>query len=69
MATYKEIQTYVKSNYGYTLKSCWIAHCKEVFGLSPKVSKNRINIEVRKHPCPEGKLDDIRNTFIHFGMI
>ncbi|WP_352407673.1 hypothetical protein [Acetoanaerobium noterae] len=37
--------------------------------LLPKVSKNRINIEVRKHPCPERNLDDIRTAFKHFGMI
>ncbi|NHN35628.1 hypothetical protein [Paenibacillus agricola] len=38
MATYKQIQDYVKQQYGYIPKSCWIAHMKEVNGLNPKMS-------------------------------
>jgi hypothetical protein len=29
MATYKQIQEYVKAEYGYQPKSCWIADVKE----------------------------------------
>lgn len=32
MATYKEIQQYVKLKYGFTPKTCWIAHMKEMYG-------------------------------------
>jgi len=47
MATYKEIQEYVKMNYGYIPKTCWIAHTKEICGLSPKVANNRNDINSR----------------------
>jgi len=48
MATYKEIQEYVKFNFGYTPKTYWIAHSKEVYGLSLKVANNRNDICVAK---------------------
>lgn len=31
MATYKQIQEYIKQKHGYIPKSCWIAHMKESF--------------------------------------
>jgi len=34
-ATYSEIQQYVKSKYGKVVKTCWIAHVKELSGLPP----------------------------------
>lgn len=69
MATYKEIQEYVSINFGYLPKTCWIAHIKEIYGLSPKTANNRIDLNKRKHPCPENKLRDIKKAFQHFGMI
>ena len=33
MATYKQIQDGVKKNYGFTVKTCWIADVKEMCGL------------------------------------
>lgn len=69
MATYKEIQEYIKVNFGYTPKTCWIAHSKEVYGLSPKVANNRNDINKREFPCPAEKLEDIRQAFLHFEML
>jgi hypothetical protein len=69
MATYKQIQDYVKQNHGYIPKSCWIAHMKEVNGLHPKMSSRRYSPNVRVHPCPLEKQDDIKNSFEHFKMI
>jgi len=69
MATYKEIQEYVKENFGYTPKPCWIAHSKEIYGLSPKTATNRKDLSKREYPCPEEKQEDIKNAFQHFGMI
>lgn len=69
MATYKEIQDYVRINFGYITKSCWIAHCKEIYGLDPKVSLNRHNIGERKHPCPEAKQRDIEQAFQFYQLI
>lgn len=69
MATYKEIQEYVKMNFGYKPKTCWIAHCKEIFGLSPKIAHNRNDINKREVPCPIEKQAHIKQAFMHFGMI
>ncbi|MGC8718381.1 MAG: hypothetical protein ACP5TY_00030 [Thermodesulforhabdaceae bacterium] len=69
MATYKEIQEYVKATFGYTPKTCWIAHSKEVYGLSPEVANNRNDMNKREYPCPAEKQEDIRKAFKHFGML
>ena len=69
MATYKEIQEYVKSKYGFTPKTCWIAHTKEVCGLPIKIAANRYSIGSRVVPCPPDKIRAIKDAFSHFRMI
>lgn len=69
MATYKQIQEHVKQKYGYTPKTCWIAHMKELSGLKPKIARNRHSITSRVHPCPIDKQSDLLNAFKHFNMI
>ncbi len=63
------MRQYVKVNFGYTPKACWIAHSKEIYGLSPKAADNGKDLNKREHPCPKGKQDDIKKAFQHFGMI
>jgi hypothetical protein len=67
MPTYKEIETWVKDNYGWTPKTCWIAHCKELNGLSVNRAHNRQG-EERIVPCPENKRSAIEAAFRYFGM-
>jgi hypothetical protein len=67
MATYKEIQDYVRSNYGFVPKTCWIAHVKEMCGVSSRKSWNRIG--PRSNPCPKDKVGFIRDALKHFSMI
>ncbi len=69
MATYKEIQSYVKNKSGFTPKSCWIAHVKEICGLSPRISPNRKDNGVRQFPCPDDKVEAIKMAFQYFEMI
>jgi len=69
MTTYKDVQVYVKSNFGYVPKSCWIAHMKEVCGLNPQIAKNRRSAAKRMYPCPPEKQDDLRKAFEHFGWV
>ncbi|MDN3015787.1 hypothetical protein PH210_06150 [Paenibacillus sp. BSR1-1] len=69
MATYMEIQDYIKLKHGYSVKTCWIAHMKEVCGLKPKKSPNRHSPISRVHPCPLAKQNDVREAFQHFKMI
>ena len=68
MATYKQITEWVKVNYGYTAKGCWIADRKAFHGLSagrPHVRKGT----PRKYPCPVNKRGTIDAALRHFGMI
>jgi len=69
MATYKQIQDFVKSRYGFTPKTCWIAHTKEICGLRVNVAPNRYSANKREVPCPPGKIQAIKNAFRYFGMI
>jgi len=69
MATYKEIQDYVKEKRGVTVKTCWIADVKEMCGLNPRIAPNRCSPTKRKNPCPPSKVAIIREAFKFFGMI
>ena len=69
MPTYKQIQKYVKENYNLSVKTCWIAHVKEINGLNPKISANRTSKFSRSNPCPDNKRPLIENAMRHFGMI
>ena len=52
MATYNKIQRWVKNNYGFVPKTCWIAQCKELYGLPVRRAPNRFRDD-REVPCPE----------------
>ena len=67
MATYNQIQKWIKENYGYVPKTCWIAHVKEICGMARRTSPNRMG-PTRKYPCPDDKIDDIKKAFKFFGM-
>jgi len=69
MATYKEIQEDIKNKHGRSVKSCWIAHVKELNGLQPKVAQNRLSKESRKFPCPPKIQPLIESSMRDFGMI
>ena len=69
MATYKEIQSYVKDQFGYVPKTCWIAHMKEICGLPVKTAPNRYSVDKREMPCPLDKMDSIKNAFHNFKML
>jgi hypothetical protein len=68
MATYKQIQGWVKHKYGFIPKTCWIAHVKNMSGLPMRKAPNRKGTE-RVEPCPPGKVELIRSALRHFGMI
>ncbi len=69
MATYKEIQDYVKVNYNTSIKTCWIADMKESHGLSKRNAPNRKNDESKVYPCPNDKKEMITQAFKHFKMV
>jgi len=41
MATYKQIQTWVKQRYWFVPKACWIADVKHMSGLPMRIAPNR----------------------------
>lgn len=69
MATYREIQTFVKTKHGFVPKTCWIAHAKEVCGIPVKIAPNRSDSNERVNPCPDDKLPALREVFKYFGII
>jgi hypothetical protein len=54
--TYKNIQLLFKNEFNRTIKTCWIADVKRELGLTTRVSKNRINQNTVKYPCPENEI-------------
>ena len=60
MATYKEIQGYVKETYGFSPKTCWIAHMKELCSIPVKNAPNRISPSHREKPCPPEKMGPVK---------
>lgn len=69
MATYTQIQGYVKGKYGFVVKTCWIADVKEQCGLHPKKAHNRESAEYRQNPCPSEKVESIKEALKNFDMI
>lgn len=41
MATYKEIQEYIRNEKGYMAQTCWIAHTKSLCGIQTRNAPNR----------------------------
>lgn len=69
MATYDQVQEYVRAHYGRTVKTCWIAHVKELNGLPVRTAPNRFSLESRENPCPDRFRPMIEEAMRHFGMI
>ena len=52
MATYRQIQDDIRKRHGRTVKTCWIAHVKELNGLPLRAAPNRHARSKREVPCP-----------------
>jgi len=62
-ATDQEIQKWISRQHGFVPESAWIAHCKELFGLSaPGTSAN-------ENLCPPERAEAIKQAFRHFGLL
>jgi len=68
LATYKQIQEYVKQRSGVSVKSCWIADVKDAHGLTRGPAHNRQGAQ-RKYPCPLKYRRIIADALKHFKMI
>jgi hypothetical protein len=69
MATYREIQNWVKGRSGFVPKTCWIAHVMSDHNLTTRKASNRIDRSRRKYPCPDDKRTAIVAALKHFMML
>lgn len=69
MATYKQIQEYVKSVNEVSVDTCQIAHVKSMHGINMRPAPNRISPDSRVYECPENFVPLIEQAMKHFGMI
>lgn len=69
MATYKQIQSYVKDKYKVSIKTCWIADIKGKHNLLTRIASNRKSSNNRLHPCPMAHQSKIEEAFRFFRMI
>lgn len=65
MATYREIQQYVKHKHGITVRTCWIADIKEEHGLTRGPAHNR-GKSGKSYPCPPRFRPLIEDALRHF---
>jgi len=69
MATYKQIQDWIRNTYGFTAQTCHIADVKRKCGLPVRLAHNRIDPNNPVKPCPPEKVEPIRKALRHFNMI
>ncbi len=69
MPTYRQIQEDIRVRDGKLVKTCWIAHVKELNGLSPRPALNRKSNAIRANPCPDKVRDVIEVSMRRLGML
>jgi len=52
MATYEQIRSDVREQHGRYVQNCWIAHVKELNGLTSRTAHNRKSRDTRAKTCP-----------------
>ncbi|MFM0295124.1 MULTISPECIES: hypothetical protein [Paraburkholderia] len=65
MATYNDVQMFVKRRNGIVVQTCWIAHVKELNGLPLR----RGRTTERAKPCPPQWRPAIEEAMRHFGWL
>jgi hypothetical protein len=69
MATYRQIQVWVRSKYRFVPQTCWIAHVLSDHGLTTRVAPNRADAAKRDKPCPPNKRPAIEDALRYFKMV
>ncbi|CAI1522922.1 Uncharacterised protein [Serratia fonticola] len=69
MATYVQIQAFIKEKYGESIDSCHIAHVLDMHALVGKPAPNRISPDSRVKKCSEKKILLIEEALRYFGML
>jgi len=58
----------VQKEFEFKPKTCWIAHCKEIYGPPVSATPNRQG-EEHAEPCSPDERTTIKKAFQHFGML
>lgn len=64
-ASDQEIQNWVFRHHGLKVEAYWIAHCKELYGLTATGPKPRRDWQM----CPPEVRLAIKHAFRHFGLL
>ena len=65
--TDREIQNWVRQEFGFWPESAWIAHCKLLCGLN--VENVRAYQQSRVNPCPLDKQFALTSALRHFKLV
>lgn len=68
MATYRQISDDVRTHSGFTPKTCWIAHVKELNGIPIRRAWNRAG-DGRGVPCPPDKRPAVEASFRRLALL
>lgn len=69
MPTYKQIQEHVRMTRQYVPKTCWIADIKARHNLTTRQSPNRMYPDLRMHPCPPERWQDLEEAMRETGAL
>lgn len=69
MVTYINIINDIKNTHSISIKTCWIAHVKELNGLYLRKANNRISEHERKYECPDEIRLIIESSMRKLGML
>jgi len=69
MDSYEAIRADIRQRYGLVVKNCWIAHVKELNGLSIRQAPNRIIGARRRYPCPDDARPMIEESLQRLGLL
>ena len=67
-STYGEIRAYVYARHGFSPRTGWIAHVKELCGLTLRPAHNRPGT-ARVDTCPPERRAAVEDALRHFGVI
>src|SRR5262249_48624146 len=67
-ATYREIRAFVHARHGFSPRTGWIAHVKDLIGLPLRRTHNR-QTSTRVDPCPPERRAAIEEALRHFQIL
>jgi hypothetical protein len=69
MATYDNILQYIRQHHRKWVHTCWIAHVKEINGLTTRRAPNRLPGRTRQNKCPSWARPLIEDALRYYKMI